>query len=84
MAGVMATSISYIVYYFGAKITNGLITVNSSMVKIDLQAVDSDVNVNVTAINVFGSGPASDTAMDVISEFCMYYTCMYMRIYMHS
>ena len=37
---------------------------------IDLPAVDSDVNVFVTAMNVFGTGGDSDILMDEISELC--------------
>ena len=77
MAGDMVVPISYNVYYFGANITNDSIIVNSSMATIDLPAVDSDVNVAVTPMNVFGSGPVSDIAMDEISESCMHYTCLY-------
>ena len=35
---------------------------------------DSDVNVNVTAMNVFGSGPTSNISMANISELCKYAT----------
>ena len=42
------------------------------MATIYLPAVDSDVNVIVTAINVFGSGPASNISMDEISELHIY------------
>ena len=59
---------TYIVCYFGQNIVNGSITVNSSMATINLPAVDSDVNVAVTAENVFGSGPFSNIVMDKISE----------------
>ena len=38
------------------------------MATIDLPAVDSDVNVIVTAMNVFGSGPSSNNVLDEISE----------------
>ena len=38
------------------------------MATVDLPAVDSDVNVIVTAVNVFGLGPASNISMDEISE----------------
>ena len=37
------------------------------MATIDLPAVDSDVNIFVTAMNVFGSGPASNIALNEIS-----------------
>ena len=42
------------------------------MATIDLPAVDSDVNVTVTAMNVFGSGPDSSVSMDEISELHIY------------
>ena len=38
------------------------------MATIDLPAVDSDVSVTVTAMNVFGSGSISNVSMDKISE----------------
>ena len=38
------------------------------MATIDLPAVDSDVNVAVTALNAFGSGSNSNIAMGEISE----------------
>ena len=41
------------------------------MATINLPAVDSDVNVIVTAMNVFGSGPVSNIAVDIISELHM-------------
>ena len=48
------------------------------MATIDLPAVDSDVNVVVTAMNVFGSGPASNIAADKICE-------LYVRLgYVHA
>ena len=43
------------------------------MTIIDLPAVDSDVNVFVTAMNVFGSGPASNVVHNEISE--LYILC---------
>ena len=43
------------------------------MATIDLPVVDSDVNVVVTAMNVFGSGPASNVVMD---EICELYVCL--------
>ena len=42
------------------------------MATIDLPAVDSDVNVVVTALNAFGSGPNSNIVMDEISELLSY------------
>ena len=45
----------------------------------DLPALDSDVNVVVTAINVFGSGPASNVAVDEICELGYLHT--YIRTY---
>ena len=44
------------------------VSVDVPMATIDLPAVDGDVNVIVTVMNVFGSGPASNVAMDEISE----------------
>ena len=38
------------------------------MATINLPAVDSDVNVFVTAMNAFGSGPASNIVLNEISE----------------
>ena len=42
------------------------------MVTIDLPAVDSDVNVFVTAMNVFGTEGNSEIVMDDISELTTY------------
>ena len=62
-------TILYNVYYFGDNTTNRFIPgIDAPMTTIDnLPAVDSDVNVVVYAINVFGSGPNS-TASDTISK----------------
>ena len=38
------------------------------MATIDLPAVDSDVNVFVTVMNLFGTGRNSDISLDKISE----------------
>ena len=38
------------------------------MATIDLPAVDSDVNVFVTVMNLFGTGENSEIVMDDISE----------------
>ena len=69
---IVAASILYVVSYFGKNITNGSVTVTTTRATIDLPAVDSDVNVFVTAINVFGTGGNSEVLMDEISELCMY------------
>ena len=59
---------SYVVSYFGENITSGSVTVNVTMATIDLPAVDSDVNVFVTVMNLFGTGENSDILIDEISE----------------
>ena len=79
--------VSYTVSYFGERITRRSVTVDVTRATIDLPAVDSVVNVFVTAMNVFGSGGNSATLMDNISELTTYmhvhmfaktgYTCMY-------
>ena len=51
------------------------------MVTIDLPAVDSVVNVTVTAANAFGSGPASHISVDEISELPNVYVHMVLLIY---
>ena len=80
----VAAPISYTTNYSGENITNGSIPdINVPMTTIDLPAVDSDVNVFVTAMNVFGSGPSSNIVLDEISELhtaCIY-LCMYVRTY---
>ena len=63
-----AIPVTYAVHYFGQNITNGSISVANLMATIDLPAVDSDVNVAVSALNAFGSGPSSNIAMGEISE----------------
>ena len=69
---IAAAPVSYVVSYFGKNITSGSVTVNVTRATIDLPAVDSDVNVFVTAMNVFGTGGNSEVLMDEISELCMY------------
>ena len=72
---------------------------NTSVATIDLQPVMAEVNVIVTAVNAFGSGAPSNTAVDEISKLCTYVcytvytyvvqtypsTCMhtYIRMYVH-
>ena len=57
--------ISYIVTYFGESITNGSITVTQPKAIFNLRSEDySGVNVFVTAVNVFGSGPDSDVTSE--------------------
>ena len=51
------------------------------MVTIDLPAVDSDVNVFVTAMNVFGTEGNSEIVMDDISELTTHIR-MYVHMYM--
>lgn len=66
---IIMASISYLISYSGANITDGTITTTNSSINIILPAVNSDVNVNVTAMNVFGMGPASEFVVDDISKF---------------
>ena len=54
--------------YFGENITNGTVDVTVTSATIDLPAVDSDINVFVTIMNVFGIGESSEVLMDEISE----------------
>ena len=65
---VVAAPVSYNINYFGENITNKSVTVEVTRTTIDLPAVDSDVNVFVTAMNVFGTGGDSDILVDDISE----------------
>ena len=62
--------VTYVVSYFGENITNGTVSVTATSATIDLPAVDSDVNVYVTAVNVFGTGGDGDILMNEISELC--------------
>ena len=70
---IVAEPISYVVSYFGESITSGSTTVNVTRATIDLPAVDSDVNVYVTATNVLGTGGDSALLMDEISELPIIY-----------
>ena len=63
-----AVPVSYIVSYFGENITNGTVDITVTSAIIDFPAVDSDVNVYVTAMNVFGTGNNNTVVMDNISE----------------
>ena len=75
----VAAPVSYNVSYFGEGIKNGsVIEADGGMTTFDLPAVDSDVNVFVTAMNVFGTGEDSDILVNEISELTMYYmyACM--------
>ena len=63
-----AIPVAYIVSYFGENITNGTVDVTATSATINLPAVDSDVNVFVTAMNVFGTGNNNTVLMDSISE----------------
>jgi len=60
--------ISYLINYSGDNITDGTNTTTNSFINTTLPAVNSIVNVTVTAMNVFGMGPASESADDVISK----------------
>ena len=73
---------TYVVSYFGENITNGTVSVTAASATIDLPAVDSDVNVFVTVMNVFGTGGDSDILMDEISELHDSIVLMYMHIRM--
>ena len=60
---------------------NGFVYATQPMATFDLPATDSDVNVTVTAMNVFGSGPAStfsNTSMSKIGKLCEFHfvTCV--------
>ena len=63
-----AVPVAYIVSYYGENITNGTVDVTVTNTTIDLPAVDSDVNVFVTAMNVLGTGNSNTVLMDDISE----------------
>ena len=84
---VVAGPVSYVVSYFGENITNGSVTGNVTRATIDLPAVNSDVNVFVTAMNVFGTGGSSEIVIDEISELTTYIrihrfiTGIYVRMY---
>ena len=71
----------YIVSYYGENITDGYQHVDMLYTTInftvDNSNIDSgsDVNVNVTAINVFGSGSTSNVTMTKIGELCSYLQC---------
>ena len=69
---VVAAPVTYVVSYFGENFTNGTVNVAATSAIIDLPAVDSDVNVFVTAMNVFGTGRDSEILMDEISELPTY------------
>ena len=49
------------------------------MATIDLPAVDSDVNIFVTAVNVFGSGPNSTIFINIICELIILYHYYYFQ-----
>jgi len=68
--------ISYLINYSGDNITDGTITTNNSSINITLPAVNSDVSVTVTAMNVFGIGPVSESVDDVISKLTGHYICI--------
>ena len=69
---IVVAPVSYVVSYFGENITRGSVTVNVTRATIDLPAVDSDINVFVTAMNVFGTGGNGEVSMDDISELRNY------------
>ena len=81
---VVAAPVSYVVSYFGENITNGSVTVDLTRATIDLPAVDSDVNVFVTAMtNVFGTGANSEVSIDYISELTTYMHIHMLPIWVH-
>lgn len=78
---VVAAPITYVIYYFGENITNGSDTVtDASMTVFNLSEAysnkDSDVNVVVTAMNAFGSGPPSNVSVDEIGGLHTYICCI--------
>ena len=77
-----AVPATYVLSYFGENIINGTVSVTAASATIDLPAVDSDVNVFVTVMNVFGTGGDSDILMDEISELHDSIVLMYMHIRM--
>ena len=79
-----AVSATYVLSYFGDNITNGTISITATSATIDLPAVDSDINVFVTATNVFGTGNNSDVLMDDISELHNPIVYTYIRMYIHT
>jgi len=67
--------ISYLINYSGDSITDETNTTTNSSINIILPAVNSIVNVTITAMNVFGMGPVSESVDDVISKLtgcCIY------------
>ena len=76
----------YVLSYFGENITNGTVSVTTGSATIDLPAVDSDINVFVAAMNVFGTGGDSDILMGEISELLSPIVHMYINIrtYMYA
>ena len=85
-----AVPATYVVSYFGENITNGTVSVTATSTTIDLPAVDSDVNVFVTATNVFGTGNNSDVLMNDISElynpivYTYIHICICIHTYVHT
>ena len=75
ITNAVPASTKYNVSVFGDDIENRTLTVDVTMATIDSPAVDSDINVFVTAMNVFGSAEPSDVATDEISELCIH-ICM--------
>ena len=71
---IAAAPVSYVVSHFGENITRRSVTVNVTRATIDLPAVDSDINVFVTATNVFGTGGNGEVSIDYISELHNYVT----------
>ena len=65
----LAVPIIYNVSYVGENITSGFVDATQPITTFVLTPLnDSDVNVTVTAMNVFGSGPTSDVNNDSISN----------------
>ena len=65
---IIMAPISYVVNYSGENITDGNNTTTKTSINITLPAVNSIVNVTVTAMNVFGMGRASKSVDDDISK----------------
>ena len=79
--------IYYNVSYSGENITDGyqradmpMATINFRDNSSDINS-DSDVNVIVTAMNVFGSGSPSDPEMSQIGKPNVLYVCMFVRMH---
>ena len=80
----LAVPIIYNVSYVGENIMSGFVDATQPITTFVLTSLnDSDVNVTVTAMNVFGSGPASNVSnasMSNISELHIMRTYVHMYI----